>query len=190
MLARLAAKLKHMRLRDIEEVVVIGLSETEVELQVMTCEDEECVVVRCAIDMYARPSGTEPCPGGAPAETSRGAARGRGRGHSAETSRGGARGRRRGHSAETRRGAAAAADAGRRVAAASRTRSVGRPPPVRRRETHRYPPCGDADDDSYEECVLGQLTRIDESMGDWEEEEGPGADDTGKRRARFLTFDK
>ena len=43
-LARLAAKLKHMRLQDIEEVTVIGLSESEVELQVMTCEDEECVV--------------------------------------------------------------------------------------------------------------------------------------------------
>ena len=39
-LARLASKLKHMRLEDIEQVVVIGLSDHDLELQVMTCSSK------------------------------------------------------------------------------------------------------------------------------------------------------
>jgi hypothetical protein len=49
-LARLASKLKHMRLEDIEQVFVIGLSDRELELQVMTCEEEECVSVLVPVE--------------------------------------------------------------------------------------------------------------------------------------------
>ena len=52
-LARLASKLKHMRLEDIEQVVVIGLSDHDLELQVMTCEDEECVSVLVPVEYIA-----------------------------------------------------------------------------------------------------------------------------------------
>jgi hypothetical protein len=52
-LARLASKLKHMRLEDIEQVVVIGLSDHDLELQVMTCEDEECVSVLVPVEFIA-----------------------------------------------------------------------------------------------------------------------------------------
>ena len=52
-LARLASKLKHMRLEDIEQVIVIGLSDHDLELQVMTCEDEECVSVLVPVEFIA-----------------------------------------------------------------------------------------------------------------------------------------
>mmetsp|Transcript_2086 Transcript_2086/g.6203 ORF Transcript_2086/g.6203 Transcript_2086/m.6203 type:complete len:209 (-) Transcript_2086:63-689(-) len=52
-LARLAARMKHMQLEDIEQVVVIGLSETELELQVMACEDEECISVLVPVEFIA-----------------------------------------------------------------------------------------------------------------------------------------
>ena len=52
-LARLASKLKHMRFEDIEQVIVIGLSDHDLELQVMTCEDEECVSVLVPVEFIA-----------------------------------------------------------------------------------------------------------------------------------------
>jgi hypothetical protein len=52
-LARLASKLKHMRLEDIEQVIVIGLSDHDLELQVMACEVEECVSVLVPVEFIA-----------------------------------------------------------------------------------------------------------------------------------------